>query len=330
MHVDVKPTGAAAAFHLLATALLLLPSARAVGQAKDPCAGSTAALHCIFQSENTGQTPELFAGMPPLVAPGLTALSIPSGSALGGETDVYAAIVSDLPGDGVQGWSLSLDVRGEVTLLDAGTAGTVAAGVSDVPPGLRDQGFERTVLLFPGELGLEQGVVSHVVLSLEMPVTLAPTGTATVLALRLSGGPGAAGELLWFGHVGSGEGGGASLMPGPNSATVQGKTTALCEVSSTVRFEGAQFRRGDCNDDGRTDISDAICMLCFFLSFSCGFPCLEALDANDDADRDISDPIFLLSSLFLGGRDPPPPFPGCGTDPTPDFLGCIEFTSCPE
>jgi hypothetical protein len=37
---------------------------------------------------------------------------------------------------------------------------------------------------------------------------------------------------------------------------------------------------------------------------------------------DITDAILVLQDLFLGGADPPPPFPEAGEDPTADDLGC--------
>ena len=47
---------------------------------------------------------------------------------------------------------------------------------------------------------------------------------------------------------------------------------------------------------------------------------MDAADANDDGSIDIADAIYLLSYLFGGGDQPPPPFPDPGIDPTPDTL----------
>jgi len=83
----------------------------------------------------------------------------------------------------------------------------------------------------------------------------------------------------------------------------------------------AAFVRGDSNQDGFLDISDARFTLDFL--FTGGEPpeCPAAADTNDDEVIDISDPVAALEFLFLGGEPPPPPYPAPGGDPTPG-LGC--------
>ncbi|MBI4603689.1 MAG: PKD domain-containing protein, partial [Planctomycetes bacterium] len=102
-----------------------------------------------------------------------------------------------------------------------------------------------------------------------------------------------------------------------------------CSSSLGLAQEG--FRRGDVNGDALVDVADAVRLLAAF-GF-CGLPeadcpqpgaprgcdgqdALEAADSNDDESITLGDPFFLLAYLFLGGPQPPPPFPGCGTDPT--------------
>lgn len=69
---------------------------------------------------------------------------------------------------------------------------------------------------------------------------------------------------------------------------------------------------GDCNQDRRLNIADAICMLgVLFLGSPEGFPCgdgrssdpgnLALLDWQPDGELNVSDPIALLTFLFLGG-----------------------------
>jgi len=93
-----------------------------------------------------------------------------------------------------------------------------------------------------------------------------------------------------------------------------------------------EFQRGDCNDSGTLDISDAISLL-IQLFPSAGvpppLPCVDACDFNDDGVTDIADAISSLTNLFSQGPGPPPPYPGCGVDPTADALGCDFTTSCP-
>ena len=72
------------------------------------------------------------------------------------------------------------------------------------------------------------------------------------------------------------------------------------------------FLRGDCNDDGDTDISDAVCMLRALFGALPVPGCLAALNANGDAAVNISDPTAVLNLLFGAGPVFPQPFPECG------------------
>ncbi len=90
-----------------------------------------------------------------------------------------------------------------------------------------------------------------------------------------------------------------------------------------------QFRRGDANDDGTTNIADAVSLLTELFGNGPASPCADAADANDDGALDIGDPIAVLNTLF-GGSGPPLPEPGsstCGVDPTADDLRCAAL--CP-
>ncbi len=77
----------------------------------------------------------------------------------------------------------------------------------------------------------------------------------------------------------------------------------------------AKFVRGDTNNDGRRDISDAVFLLNFLFGGGDPPPCEEVGDINNDGGRDISDAVFFLRHLFLGGPQPPAPFHVCGDDP---------------
>ena len=88
------------------------------------------------------------------------------------------------------------------------------------------------------------------------------------------------------------------------------------------------FRRGECNDDGQVDVSDASCILNWQFLGGPAPGCLAATNTNGDSGSDIADAIYLLSSLFLGGPAPAPPFPGCGPGTKADTaLGC-EVSTC--
>jgi hypothetical protein len=97
-----------------------------------------------------------------------------------------------------------------------------------------------------------------------------------------------------------------------------------------LEVRAPQFRRGDANQDGVLQLSDAVAILhALFLG---GPPpaCEDALDVDDSGTLEITDAVALLGHLFLGARPTlPPPFGACGRDPTPDsFRACVYEASC--
>ena len=72
------------------------------------------------------------------------------------------------------------------------------------------------------------------------------------------------------------------------------------------------FLRGDCNDDGILDISDAVCVLDWLFLGAESPNCVAGTNANGDEAVDLSDPVRLLNFLFAGGSPPEAPFPACG------------------
>jgi hypothetical protein len=103
----------------------------------------------------------------------------------------------------------------------------------------------------------------------------------------------------------------------------------LAPVSDLCGVPPVPFRRGDANDDGTFDISDAVFILGFLFMGSEGPSCEKAADTNDDGAMDISDGVFLLAYLFLGAKAPNEPLKMCGLDPTGDNLSCQAFVRCP-
>jgi hypothetical protein len=125
--------------------------------------------------------------------------------------------------------------------------------------------------------------------------------------------------------------------PGPETPFVVPEVV-VCDLATwgpAFGTEGSSFRRGDCNDDGTVDISDAVFSL-GSLFLGDGDPdCDDACDSNGDGEMDISDAINTLGVLFLGqGSIPPPGMTDCGVDPTAEQpgneLGCLQYESCPE
>ncbi len=113
------------------------------------------------------------------------------------------------------------------------------------------------------------------------------------------------------------------------------RTTALLFFLS-ISSAGAQaqppipvlFHRGDANQDGEMDLTDAIFVLDVLFLGDQEAACLKAIDNDDNGELDLTDIIFLLSHLFLDGRAPFEPFPHCGIDPTEDSLTCEAHTLC--
>ena len=89
-----------------------------------------------------------------------------------------------------------------------------------------------------------------------------------------------------------------------------------------------EFVRGDVNDDGSTNVTDAVNVLNFLFSGNADSPpCDAAADINDDGTINVTDPVALLNFLFSDGAVVPPPTDECGVDPTPD-LTCEMFEQC--
>lgn len=130
-----------------------------------------------------------------------------------------------------------------------------------------------------------------------------------------------------------------------NACTAAGGTyggdDSPCEDCPTA---GTLFRRGDCDQSGKTDFNDAIFHLRFlFLGDNTETveSCPDACDTDDSGEDDFTDDINLLRFLFLGQGAIPTPGPladetqPCGLDPTledPEELPCTTYTptiSCP-
>ena len=60
-----------------------------------------------------------------------------------------------------------------------------------------------------------------------------------------------------------------------------------------------RFRRGDVNEDGKSDIADSIRILEFLFLSGAKVSCMKSADVNDDGHVDLSDTIALLGYHFL-------------------------------
>jgi len=101
----------------------------------------------------------------------------------------------------------------------------------------------------------------------------------------------------------------------------------------TEDLHAPEFQRGDCNDDGKLDITDVINFLNYqFVGSIEPFDCRDACDTDDNGVLDLTDAVRSLNYQFTGtaaAPEPPGPFE-CGIDPTPDELSCDSFDGCQE
>ncbi len=110
------------------------------------------------------------------------------------------------------------------------------------------------------------------------------------------------------------------------------KTEAtFCNVMGWPGGVGPQFRRGDMDDNGLMNITDAVFLLNGLFGGGPNYTCAEAADADDDGKINLTDAVFVLNRLFGGGPVPPDPGPvNCGPDRggSPADLGCDAYATC--
>jgi hypothetical protein len=121
----------------------------------------------------------------------------------------------------------------------------------------------------------------------------------------------------------------------------------ICVVNDPCFFRGDCNFSGNSGSDGSlaVDISDAATVVSLLFSPALYKPeilCEDACDCNDDGRIDLADAVCILRYLFQQGDFPPEPGPGfretgtpgevestgCGDDPTLDLLTCEGGTGC--
>ena len=85
--------------------------------------------------------------------------------------------------------------------------------------------------------------------------------------------------------------------------------------------QSTPFLRGDANEDGEVDLSDAIYTLGYLFQGRPSPLCQDTADTNDDGKIDLSDAVYLLQYLYQGSTLPEPSSEK-GFDPTVDVLVC--------
>jgi hypothetical protein len=88
------------------------------------------------------------------------------------------------------------------------------------------------------------------------------------------------------------------------------------------------FRRGDANGDGRLDLSDAVFILRSLFLGGREPRCQDAADADDDGAVTIADAVFVLDHLFRGVGHSELLSRDCRSDPTDDRLTCKAQQPC--
>ncbi|MEM7230938.1 MAG: dockerin type I domain-containing protein [Planctomycetota bacterium] len=86
------------------------------------------------------------------------------------------------------------------------------------------------------------------------------------------------------------------------------------DCSGATTCNGASFRRGDANGDGRINVSDVVPLVRnVFGNERRAFDCKGAFDSNADGKVSVADAARLISWLFRDGQPPEPPFFECGS-----------------
>jgi len=103
------------------------------------------------------------------------------------------------------------------------------------------------------------------------------------------------------------------------------------DCASEPTCQKPSFHRGDADENGELQLTDAIRILGVLFLGQGTIPCLDASDADDNGELQLTDAIRILGVLFLGQGTIPAPGPTtdpCGQDPTDDALDCGTYTRC--
>jgi hypothetical protein len=209
----------------------------------------------------------------------------------------------------VQAWSFG--IASDATVLaaaEATTAGTDAAALNE--------GNGPTFLAIKV---LEAGVTMAAIVDEENPAdVLPPEGEHSLLRVRYAPAPGAARGTPYMVDFSSGLGN----PPVETIIVVGGFEVYPATSPGFVSFAARAFLRGDGNNDGQVNLTDAVSVLEWLFRGGVEPDCREAADVNATQGVNIADAVYLLQALFIGGPKPPAPFPECGSAAV--ALGCAE------
>jgi len=75
----------------------------------------------------------------------------------------------------------------------------------------------------------------------------------------------------------------------------------------TISKPSGRFRRGDVDQSGSLDLSDALAIVGSLLPGSPALTCPDAADADDSGLLDNADAVFILGAIFFGEEQVPLP-----------------------
>jgi hypothetical protein len=115
----------------------------------------------------------------------------------------------------------------------------------------------------------------------------------------------------------------------------------VCYPSDAATFTSTRscepiFHRGDSDNNGSLQLTDAVRILNFLFLGTGQIDCMDAADADNNGTVQLTDAVRILNVLFLGvGSIPDPGPPGasfgnkpCGPDPDDKHLGCQRYNKC--
>ncbi len=255
----------------------------------------------------------------------------------GEEEELAATVFLDTRSDMVMGWFYGLrHDPAALTLLgnECGEERFSFLCGTDAAEYLVEPSYNHSAVVGEAE-GSEAGFVSAVILSFVAPAHL-PVGRLNSIAkliYRVGTVP-ATGTMIRFVSD--------ELRTLPESPTVEvvievggdggGGGGPQTVVHGRLEVPFVAFRRGDVNDSGALEVTDAINFLTWMFLGGTAPACMDAADADNSGGLGLSDAINVLVFLF-GGDAPPGPATvggGCEADPEGDDDGllCESYTNC--
>jgi hypothetical protein len=110
-----------------------------------------------------------------------------------------------------------------------------------------------------------------------------------------------------------------------------GKTDCADAACSSAPNCGGRFHRGDTDNNGQLQLTDAVRILGFLFLGGVSPTCLDAADTDGNNQLQLTDAVRILGFLFLGGVPPVAPGPppaACGQDNDANHLGCATYDKC--